>query len=293
VQGVLHRVRNDPRQLFLIFPIKSFLSIPFVKSRDYLLLTTMFLDISYSGWAIGIFASLLVGLGKGGLPGTGNLSVILMAMIFPSKESVGVLLPILICADIVAVLVYHQHTRWKQLLKLLPWTLTGIGIGAFVFKQVDDTLLTRMIGAILLLMVALRFMLHFFPENEDGRIFRTKTGKHIFVGLTGILGGVATMVANAAGPIVAIYLLVSGLPKYAFIGTSAWFFFLINLSKMPVQVSLGNITWHSLRISMIFGIFAVVAAMIAPKIVHYLPQKVFSFLIWTFVVVAGLKMLFL
>lgn len=250
-------------------------------------------DISYSAWAICILAALLVGLGKGGLPGTGNLSIILMASIFPIKESVGILLPILICADVVAVSLYHQHTRWKQLLKLLPWTLAGIGIGAFVFRQIDDALLTRAIGAILLLMVVLRWLMHFLPEKEDGMMVHTNIGKHVFVGFTGILGGVATMVANAAGPIVAIYLLVSDLPKYAFIGTSAWFFFLINLSKMPIQISIGNITWHSLGISLILGVFAIIAALIAPKIVHHLPQRVFSFLIWMFVVVAGLKMLLL
>ena len=251
----------------------------------------MFPDISYSGWAIGILAALFAGLGKGGLPGAGNLSVALMAMVFAGKESVGILLPILICADIAAVWVYHKHADWKQLLRLLPWTLVGIGIGALIFGHIDDRLLIRSIGAILLIMVALRFVVSRFQKQQDGLVFKSPLTRHVFVGFTGITGGIATMVANAAGPVVTIYLLVSGLPKYAFIGTSAWFFFLINLSKMPVQIAIGNITWHSLGISLIFGVVAFAAAMVAPKVVRHLPQKVFSFLIWVFVVVAGVKML--
>lgn len=252
----------------------------------------MFLDLSYQTWGIGILAALLVGLGKGGLPGTGNLSIIMLASIFPSKESVGILLPILICADIVAVSVYHPHTRWNYLIKLLPWTLLGVAMGAVIFQHIDDDILTRSIGAILLLMVALRPLNRFF-SNPDSNDKRMNPAAIAFVGGTGILGGIATMVANAAGPIVSIYLLVSKLPKFALIGTSAWFFFIINLCKLPVQITIGNITWDSLKISLSFGVFAVIAAMIAPKIVHYIPQKVFSFLIWMFVIVAGLKMLLL
>ena len=251
----------------------------------------MFLDISYTGWAIGMLAALSVGLGKGGLPGAGNLSVALMATVFAGKESVGILLPVLICADIAAVIVYHQHARWGQLLRLLPWTLVGIAIGAVIFKRIDDTLLVRAIGAILLLMVGLRFTVSWFQKEKEGAVFHNPMGRRLFVAFSGIMGGIATMVANAAGPVVTIYLMVAKLPKYEFIGTSAWFFFLINLSKMPVQVGIGNITWHSLRISMIFGVVAFGAAMVAPKIVRYLPQKVFSFLLWVLVVVAGLKML--
>ena len=255
----------------------------------------MFLGISYHDWSIGILAALLVGLGKGGLPGTGNLSVILMAMIFPSKESVGILLPILICADIVAVSVYHQHTQWKHLIRLLPWTLVGVIAGAFIFKSIDDQLMTKAIGAILLLMVVITPLRKYFqPAGEtgsDGKLPRMSPGLQVFVGSTGILGGIATMVANAAGPVIGIYLLISGLPKFAFIGTAAWFFFIINLCKVPIQAGIGNITWHSLQISLCFGIFAMLAALIAPKIVRFIPQKLFSILIWTFIIVAGLKML--
>ena len=254
----------------------------------------MFLDISTSDWAIGILAALLVGFGKGGLPGTGNLSVILMAMIFPSKESVGILLPILICADVVAVSVYHRHTQWKHLLRLLPWTLAGVIAGAFIFTSIDDQLMTRAIGATLLLMVVITPLKKYFQQHDDGDApKKLSIGTHAFIGSTGILGGIATMVANAAGPVIGIYLMISGLPKFAFIGTSAWFFFIINLFKLPIQVGIGNITIESLKTSLCFGLFAIIATLIAPKIVHKIPQKFYSILIWIFIIVAGVKMLLL
>ncbi|MEQ9822867.1 MAG: sulfite exporter TauE/SafE family protein [Puniceicoccaceae bacterium] len=252
----------------------------------------MMLGLDLMDCAIGILAALLVGLGKGGLPGAGNLSVILMAMIFPSRESVGILLPILICADVVAVAVYHSHTQWTHLWRLLPWTLLGVVAGAFVFQNMDDALLTRVIGAILLLMVALTPLRKYFQQHPDELPGQRLTFKQqAFVGSTGVLGGVATMVANAAGPVIGIYLMMSRLPKFAFIGTAAWFFFIINLCKMPIQVGIGNITWASLKLSAGFGVFAVVAAMIAPRLMKWVPQHIFSFLVWLFIVVAGVKML--
>jgi uncharacterized protein len=254
----------------------------------------MLMELSYTAWMIAVSAALLVGLGKGGLPGTGNLSVVLMAMVFPSKESVAILLPILICADIVAVRIYHQHAQWHHLLRLLPWTLAGIALGAFVFVLIPEAILTRTIGGILLLMVALTPLRHRFQvqdtEASDSTVplsLATRT----FIGSTGILGGVATMVANAAGPVIGIYLLLSRLPKFAFIGTSAWFFFLINLTKLPIQIGIGNLQWGALRYSIPLGIVAAGAAALAPKIVQHIPQKGFNLLIWFFVIVAGVKML--
>jgi uncharacterized protein len=254
---------------------------------------TIFLGLSPFEWIIGIAAAASVGLGKGGLPGMGNLAIVLIAMIFPSKTSVGVLLPVLIMADMVAVKIYHAHAEWKHLLRLLPWTLAGIALGAWVFVTIDNQLLTRMIGGILLVMILLHQCKRWFPAaaDDNGKPNRSGLRTTIWIGGTGILGGIATMVANAAGPVVTLYLLLAGLPKYALIGTSAWFFFLINLTKLPVQIGIGNINSDTLPVSLTLGLFAMAFATLAPRIVKHIPQRTFSILVWIFVAFAGVKML--
>ena len=240
----------------------------------------------YALIALGAF---LVGMGKGGLPGVGNLTVVLMALALPAKASVGILLPILISADIIAVLAYRRHADWRYIWKLGPWMIVGILLGYLVFSRVDDGQVRFLIGFILLSMTGVHFYrkwLRRHASEED-----TLPQHPVFIGGTGIIGGFATMIANAAGPVAALYFIASGLPKYAYIGTSAWFFLLVNLFKVPFMVDLQIIDLESIRFSASFMLFSVIGAVITPFIVKHINQKLFEFLIWFFVIVGGLKLI--
>lgn len=240
-------------------------------------------------WMIAMGA-LFVGLGKGGLPGMGNVTVALMATALPAKVSVGVLLPILISADVIAVLVYRRHANWAFIWRLLPWMVCGVFVGYVVFSRVDDQQVRVLIGGILLLMTVVHFVRKWLRRNTQEV---DRMPQHpVFIVSTGVLGGFATMVANAAGPVAALYFIASGLPKYAYIGTSAWFFLLINCFKVPFMVELGVIDGESLWMSAHFMLFAVLGAVIAPFLVKRLNQKLFELLIWFFVVIGGVKLLF-
>lgn len=236
--------------------------------------------------ALGAFA---VGLGKGGLPGVGNLTVVLMALALPAKASVGVLLPILISADIVAVLVYRRHANWSYIVKLAPWTLAGLLGGYLVFSHVNDQTVRVLIGSVLLSMTAIHFLRKGLRDRSKGE---DRLPHHpAFVGATGIIGGFATMIANAAGPVAALYFIASGLPKYAYIGTSAWFFLLVNVIKLPFMMDLGIIHFDSLGLSASFMLYSVLGALIAPQFVKFINQRIFETLIWVFVVIGGLKLI--
>ncbi len=229
-----------------------------------------------------------VGFGKGGLPGVGNLTVVLLALALPAKASVGVLLPILISADIVAVAIYRRHALWPYIIKLLPWMFVGIVIGYFVFSRVNDAHVKFLIGVILLSMTGVHFFRKWSRRHHDGE---DQLPHHpVFIATTGIIGGFATMVANAAGPVAALYFIASGLPKYAYIGTSAWLFLLVNVIKVPFMMDLGIIDFSSLGFSASFMPYALVAALITPLIVKRINQRVFEILIWVFVVIGGLKL---
>lgn len=242
-------------------------------------------------WQYGLIAlgAFLVGLGKGGLPGVGNLTVVLMVLALPAKVSVGVLLPILISADIIAVLIYRRHAKWRYICKLAPWMLVGIGLGYLVFSRVDDGQVGFLIGCILLGMTGVHFYRKWLRRHRPG--VDALPQHPVFIGGTGIVGGFATMVANAAGPVAALYFIASGLPKYAYIGTSAWFFLLVNVLKLPLMVDLQIIDWASIRFSASFMLYSVLGAVIAPQVVQHINQKIFEILIWFFVIVGGLKLL--
>ena len=188
-------------------------------------------------WLVGSCAALLVGITKTGLPGIGILVIPLMAAVFGGRLSVGATLPLLIFGDIFAVLWYHQHARWDNLRNLVPWLVIGIAVGTGVLwytgtqgSRVDW--LNVIIGILVLCMLAVSLARRHWGD-------RLVPASGFGLAATGILAGFATMVSNAAGPIMSIYMTGAlRLSKNEFMGTSAWYFFIFNLSKVPLYIFL-------------------------------------------------------
>ncbi len=249
------------------------------------------IDLTPEQWALGLIGAFLIGLSKGGIPGIGNLTAGIYATIFPAKASVGILLPVLICGDIVAVLVYRRHALWPYIAKLAPWTAIGVIIGWLLFGAVSDRQIQVIIGVILVGMTVVHFWriryLQKGGESQESDFVHSLP----FAIAAGILVGFSTMMANAAGPVAALYLMAMGLPKYAFIGTSAWFFFLVNLFKIPFMIEQEVITGTSIWLSLSLGVMAILGGLAAPKMVKHINQKWFGGLVWFFIVVAGVGLL--
>ena len=245
-------------------------------------------DLTWTHWLLGALGAIFVGLGKGGLPGMGNITVALYLILLPDpKLSVGVLLPILSAADIVAVRIYQHHASWIHLRKLLPWAILGVVLGYLFFQKLEAKHVQLLIGGMLMCFTVIHlvrtYMIQSYEQGiPDSAFFRV---------LMGVLGGFSTMIANAAGPIAAFYFLAMRLPKYAFIGTTAWFFLIVNIVKIPFMVNLGIINGTWLPFSCIMMPFAMLATMVAPKIVQYINQKIFEQLIWFFIALAGIKLI--
>ena len=241
-------------------------------------------------WIVGLLGAFLMGVAKGGLPGIGNLTVAMYAMAFDARESVGILLPVLIAGDVVAVALYRRHAEWIYVRRLLPWMIVGVIAGYFALGHVDSATVRLMIGAILLSMTALHFFRKWRLRSSGGPDAVPHT--LLFRSTTGVVGGFSTMVANAAGPVAALYFLAVGLPKLAFLGTGAWTFFILNVFKLPFQVELGLINRESLAASLAFVPAAIVGALLGPLVVRLINQQLFEALVWFFVVVAGVGLLF-
>lgn len=248
------------------------------------------MDLSGWQWVIACLAAFGVGLGKGGLPGLGNLAVALYAVILPARLSVGVLLPVLICADLIAVIVYRRDADWRLIRRLLPWTFIGVIAGALVFNRIEDREVEIIIGTVLLSMTGLHYLRESLTRGMESKEMTSAREGALRTG-TGLVGGFATMLANAAGPVAALYLVFLRLPKITFVGTLAWFFLIVNWFKLPILVGLGAVNPDSLTVSLTAGIFAVAGVLVARVIVKKISQRVFEWLIWIFVIGAGIHLL--
>ena len=247
------------------------------------------MDLSIWQWTIAFLGAFLIGISKTGIQGLGVFAVALFALIVPPRESVGLVLPILIAADVVAVTAYHQHAVWSHLWGLLPWAGIGIGLGYLALGRINNQQASVLIGGILMVLVALRVWRWRSPsDNADGTISRAWWS----VAGVGIIAGFTTMVANASGPIMILYLLAMGLPKLEFVGTAAWFFFVVNLFKVPFSWSLGLINLNSLPLDLIVAPAAVGGALFGRQVIAHINQKLFERLMLLLTLLAAVKLLF-
>ena len=189
-------------------------------------------------------AALLLGIAKSGIKGLAILIVTGLALVYGAKESTGILMPLLICGDILAVIYYKRHVKWIYLIKLLPWMVAGVLVGVVLGKDLPEDLFKSGMAMIILISVA---MMYYWERKKD-----RKVPNHLsFAALMGMMAGFTTMVGNLAGVFSNIYFLAIKLPKNEFIGTAAWLFFIINLFKVPFHIwSWGTINLASFQISL-------------------------------------------
>lgn len=227
--------------------------------------------LSPSQWVLAGLAGLCCGISKAGLAGLGLMTVLLMAEIFPGKLSSGVVLPLLITADFLAAFLYRQEILWPRLRALFWPILLGIAAGWAVLRHLPDAAFKPLIGALILFMLGLHLLRGRAPHWSA-----PLAAAPAFTWLGGLLTGLSTMVANAAGPIATIYLLILGLPKREFVATMAWLFLLVNLLKLPFSLQLGLINPASLSLNLLLIPSLLLGLAIGRAAVHRLPQKLFQ-----------------
>ncbi len=215
----------------------------------------------------------------------GMITILVMAQILPARESTGAVLPMLLFADCFAVAVYRQHARWGDLWPALPPALVGIVLGYFLMQQIPDGSFRPVLGWIVFTMVGLQAANRWMPALLQ-RIPHTRG----FAWVMGCISGVATMLANAAGPVMTVYLLARGLLKYEYVGTAAVFFLVINLVKVPFSFGLGLITWESLRLNLWLLPAILAGILLGKQVVHRIPQRLFELLLLLFAAAAALPL---
>ena len=243
---------------------------------------------SLLSWVVCGVSAFLIGLSKTGLPGVGILSVLLTAFVIPARASTGLVLPMLIVGDIFAVSYYHRHAVWRHLMMLLPFAVVGVITGYFCMGLVNDNQLSRIIGGIVLALLCVNGLWTRIASEQS-----VVPSSWWFAGVLGFLAGVTTMMANAAGPIMIIYLLAMRLPKEEFVGTGAWYFLIVNCFKVPFSWKLGLITLESLKFNLILCPVVVLGALAGMALFKRIPQKYFKVVVESLAAIAALKLLIL
>lgn len=233
---------------------------------------------------LGATCAYFVGVAKTGVPGLGTFVVPLMALtVGDARHSAGWLLPLLCAADLFAVAYYRRHAQTTRLLSLAPWVIVGMVAGALALGG-PEAVLRRVIGLIVLLMIVVHVL----------RPRRTAPPPPDTVGAVTVYGmsaGFATTLANAAGPIMNLYLLAKRLPKEELIGTGAWFFLVINFSKLPVYAFHGLMGARSLAFDAVLLPAVIAGAFSGRAIFNRVPQRAFELVVLGLTVVSAVMLL--
>jgi len=282
--------------------------------------------IELSGWALALVAAaaFVVGVAKTSVGGFAAIAVAVFASVMPAKESTAAVLLLLITGDVVAVARYRHSADWTLLRRLLPSVLPGVALGAAFLWVVSDTVLRRTIGGLLFVMVAV----HLWQRRRQGSGVPAGVGgvsdgvQGVRAGVEGVPGGVGgipggsggadrasraehplaavaagvaagftTMTANAAGAVMTLYLLAMRVEKQRFIGTGAWFFLIVNVSKVPFSAGLGLFPESTLRLTALLVPVVLAGTWLGIRLVGRIGQRTFERLALAGSAVAALSLL--
>lgn len=245
------------------------------------------LGLDTVGWIVVAMCAIMVGASKTGIPGIGILVVPLMAWILPAEKSVGTLLGMLILADVFAVVYHRYNAQWAHVIRMLPPAIVGIIAAYFGLKALPDKdMLKPIIGGIVLAMLILSYWRN-RAEGQDAKI----PTQWWFAAALGFIAGITTMMANAAGPVMIIYLLAMKMDKMKFVGTAAWFFFIVNWLKVPFSSKLKMMTLESVHLDLMMLPFIAIGALAGIYLLKRIPQKTFKTVVQILAAAAAVKLL--
>jgi hypothetical protein len=207
--------------------------------------------------------------------------------VVPPYESTGIVLPLLICGDVFAVCAFRKHAQWSYVWRTLPMAVVGVVIGYFLMPRIPKAIFGPVIGWIVLLMVLVQYLRQFRPA-----LFEKIPHSQWFAWLIGTWSGITTMMANAAGPVITLYLLAVNLPKYELVGTSAWFFLIMNVIKVPFSLSLGLINGGSLSVNLVLAPLVMAGIFFGQALIGRVPQKLFEQILLLSAAAVSLRLIF-
>jgi uncharacterized membrane protein YfcA len=243
-------------------------------------------SLSLLAWmALGLGA-LLAGFAKTAISGVVMITVALFAAVLPTRESTGTLLLLLLVGDVVAVSAYRRDVEWRTLARLAPSVVVGVLAGVAFVLLATDQVLRRTIGVVILVLLAV----HVWRRRRAEDVAPSTPGRAVTTG-AGALAGFTSMVANVGGSVMAVYLLGARLEMRAFLGTGAWFFFAVNLFKLPFMVALGLVSGSSLVILVVMAPLVLIGTYVGRRVIDRIERALFEKLVLGFTFLAALNLL--
>ena len=236
-------------------------------------------------WVFAALSAVILGMAKAGLKGVGTIIVTLMALAYEAKASTGIMLPLLILADVMAVLYYRRSADWSLLVRFMPWMVLGVLIGAYAGHYMNAEAFKHVMAVIILFSVLIMILLEWLGRNHVPQ-------NRWFAASMGSAAGFTTMVGNLAGAFSDIYFLALRTPKQTFIGTAAWIYFLINLFKLPFHVWVwGTVDWTSMQQSIRWVPFVLLGFSLGIFIVSKLQEQTFRYFILVMTTIGAVVLL--
>jgi len=185
-----------------------------------------------------------------------------------------------------AVRMYRKNMQWRQVKKLLPWVFPGLTLAVFVGKFINDDTFRNIIAILIIMSLAIIIFFDFFGKKINF------SKSPILSAFTGLIGGFASMIGNAAGPIFNLFLLSTRIPKNNFIATAAIFFLTMNVIKVPLHIFVWHsITWNTFHMNLLMLPAIVTGVMAGKKITSYIPEKTFRYLVLFIIALSALLLL--
>jgi uncharacterized membrane protein YfcA len=184
--------------------------------------------------------ALLIGLSKGGFGGPVPVSLItpLLSQIMPASQAVGLVLPLLLVGDAIALWMYWGEWDMQQVKLMLPLAIIGIVVGGIVLLTLaethQDVLMRRILGIFTLMMVVYKVVsnrlhnIRYEPRKWHGQV-------------AGWASGFGSALANVGAPPFTAYMLLQNVNPTIFIGTATLFFAIVNALKLPITLLSSNV----------------------------------------------------
>lgn len=231
-------------------------------------------------WSLAGVAAILVGMGKGGMPVVGMLSVPVLALVMHPVAAAGLLLPVYVVSDMFGLYAYRHAFDRRVLAIMVPGMTFGVVLGYFTASVVSEALVTMLIG-----LIGVVFALNLLIRHKT---MSDPKQPQVAPGLFwGTITGFTSFVSHSGGPPYQVYTMPLGLPKAVFAGTSTIAFTYVNAIKLIPYYMLGQLTLQSLEKALVLMPLAAVSVFAGVRLVKLLPEKLFFKLVtWSLLLVS-------
>lgn len=242
-------------------------------------------DFSIEQNIIVLISAFCIGFSKTTGMSLGTAIIPFFSTAFPAKVATGILCISFLLASIQSFKIHFNSIKLSHFKILLPWVLLGFVIGGFFLLVLEDNVLRICICLTILSMLLFNSGKMFY-----GRFFEKFADSKVFESMCGILIGITSMVANAASPVMVVYLLAKKESKISFIATQVGFFLLIDCIKVPFYISSGIITSSSFTINLIMLPLMIIGGTLGFIFIRWLPENKFKIIVTLTSVLSALKL---